>query len=82
MLLIGKWYNQVYFFFKDPSYYFLESRWGLEVGVAKKKKMVRERDLLWVSLSKKEILLAWSSMVVMNMDLKKFRRWILILRWI
>lgn len=39
----------------------------------KKKKVGSERDLLCVSLSRREILLVWTSVVVVKMDLKNIQ---------
>ena len=55
---------------------------GIGGGGVKKKKVVRERDLLWISLSKRETLPVWTRMVAVNMHLKTFRRSIFILKWI
>jgi len=47
-------------FFQRYSDYFLENGGGLEVEGGQKKKVVRERNLLWVSLSKRETLPVWT----------------------
>lgn len=71
VLRIGNWHNQIYIFSKI----FLVTAWkmygGWKQGMTKKGG--GERDLLWISLSKRETLLVWTRMVAVKMYLKNIQ---------